>query len=137
MWILTDDNNHQHARRVHELEKTFGVTYELIEISNLGNLRNNHDSYIVYAGVIYVDDFFEDGRATEELLSTLKTYGYNGFADVYNQYHEGSMQIVAECVFENGGVSGVTILFGGTVEKCIRFIDNYIARCGGRELKAC
>ena len=137
MWILTDDDSYQHARRVKELEKTFGATYELIEIASLGNPFSKRDSCIVYASVVCVDDYFEDGRATDELLSILKTYGYNGFADVYQHYQEASKQIIAECVFESYKMNGAAILFGGTEEKCIKFIDNYITRCGGREQKAC
>ena len=115
-WILTDDESCQYARSA-----GLNGEYELIE---MGMVDPEKERYAVYTNTVSTREYI-DGRP-EELDEILRTYSYNGFADVLNQYGATAMQIIAECIFEYYNIREGQTLFKGSRKECERFIKEFV-----------
>lgn len=116
-WILTDPDSCQYVRKLSEFE------FELIEMSLIAH---EPDIYQVYTDVVSVYDYLTNSRtATNDILNS---FGYNGLDEVVSRYGEEGSQVIAECIFEFYGSYYANILFEGTEDECIEFINEYVQK---------
>ena len=116
-WIMTDNDSMQHAKKLSDSK------FELVE---MGLANPVQKTYQVYTATIDVSKY--TGAKLLELLTILGSYSYTSVIDVKERYGEAANQIIAECIFEYYGTSDAEILFEGSEDDCVGFIENFVAQ---------
>jgi len=134
MWILSDDDSYQHVIRVEGMPSGYGDVFKLVEVADISSITGRSGSCVVVSGLVCLGDYLEDGfgddETMNELNSILATYGYCNVDDVKTQYGDQATQIIAECVFETGGLMKNAIIFAGTKAECVGFINKSLISTG-------
>ena len=116
LWIQTDDATGQHVQAI----AGEPGAYWFIDTVGLGEAR-----YAVVIDEVRVSE--QDLESTEFIREYLHPYDYTGGIELHQIYGNDALRIAAECVFETNAYSG-QILFEGTLEECLRYIDAYVRR---------
>jgi hypothetical protein len=124
-WTLTDDDSQQYVRPTDNEDE-----FDLIQMSLI---NPETEEFIVYFSNIDVMSILEQERPA--ICEILQSYGYGENDDsedapinaVIGIYNDNASQIIAECYFEYYNTfEADEILFKGSEQECIDFIQNWI-----------
>ena len=87
--------------------------------------------YEVFFDELCVDDYLDSMR--NELSMILSSDGYGDDEEdcaeiierMMKEYGDGVFQVVCECIFEYYGSFQAEVLFTGSEQDCIKFVENY------------
>ena len=112
-WILTDDDSHQHVRKIDD------HTFKLIEI---GLTDPDKQLFQVYTDTVCLSDYPEG-----EVGQIIRFFGYDSLDHVQKEYGDRANQIIAECIFEHyGSFAAEPLATGLPFEQARSFIEDYI-----------
>lgn len=124
-WICTDSDSQQYVRSTDNEDE-----FDLVEMSLISPKTKE---YIVYYSNIDTMSILEQERPA--ICDILQSYGYGcddssedaPINEVVKEYGDEASQIIAECYFEYYNIyEADEILFKGSKEECIAFIQNWI-----------
>ncbi|MDL2206544.1 hypothetical protein LJC33_06530 [Eubacteriales bacterium OttesenSCG-928-N13] len=115
-WVLTDDASGQHIRRLSDKQAIFSV------IDTIPSTEDG-ECTVVNATVAIHDEDVQD----EDFVQTyLAPFGYASFEEIQEQYGAQAMQIVAECFFETVASEQGRVLYRGSEDACIDYINRNV-----------
>lgn len=114
-WILTDDRTGQHVRHKPQKVDVFHI---------IDSVCCGEDEYAVVYGAYVL--YEEDPLDPDFVDAYLKPFGYASFAQIEDAYGDAAKQIVAECVFETKPFQFGRILYRGTQEECLAYIEKFV-----------
>ena len=132
-WVCVDADSCQYVKCSFKSEE--GGEYNHYKLIQMDLINPDTQEYEVYFDVLCVDDYLESMR--EELSMILSSYGYGDddkeeyedCAEIIERmikyYGDDTFQIVCECIFEYYGSFQAEVLFTGSEQDCIKFIENY------------
>ena len=108
-----------------------GGEYNHYKLIQMDLINPDTKEYKVYFDTLCVDDYLESMRG--ELSMILASYGYGEDEDdcveiierMMKEYGDDVFQVVCECIFEYYGSFQAEVLFTGSEQDCIKFIENY------------
>ena len=128
-WVCVDADSCQYVKCSFKSDEGGEYNhYKLIEMS----LRNpDIKEYKVYFDELCVEDYLDFMRS--ELSMILASYGYGEDEEdcaeiierMMEEYGDDVFQVVCECIFEYYGSFQAEVLFIGSEQDCIKFIENY------------
>lgn len=128
-WVCVDADSCQYVKCSFKSEEGGGYNhYKLIQMDLI---NPDTQEYEVYFDTICVEDYLDSMRG--ELSLILSSYGYGDSEEdcteiierMMEEYEDDVFQVVCECIFEWYGSFQAEVLFTGSEQDCIKFIENY------------
>ena len=129
-WVCVDADSCQYVKCSFKSEEGGGYNhYKLIQMDLI---NPDTKKYEVYFDTLCVDDYLDYMRS--ELSIILASYGYSDDDEedcaeiierMMEEYGDDVFQVVCECIFEYYGSFQAEVLFTGSEQDCIKFIENY------------
>ena len=128
-WKLTDSQPMQYVKCSFKSDE--GGEYNHYKLIQMDLINPDTKEYDVFVDTLCVDDYLESMRG--ELSMILASYGYGEDEDdcaeiierMMEEYGNDVFQVVCECIFEYYGSFQAEVLFIGSEQDCIKFIENY------------
>ena len=132
-WVCVDADSYQYVKCSFKSEE--GGEYNHYKLIQMDLINPDTQEYEVFFDELCVDDYLDSMRS--ELLMILSSYGYGDddkeeyedCAEIIERmikyYGEDTFQIICECIFEYYGSFQAEVLFTGSEQDCIKFIENY------------
>ena len=108
-----------------------GGEYNHYKLIQMDLINPDTKEYKVFVDTLCVDDYLESMRG--ELSIILASYGYGDDEEdcaeiierMMEEYGDDVFQVVCECIFEYYDNFQAEVLFTGSEQDCIKFIENY------------
>ena len=128
-WVCVDADSCQYVKCSFKSDE--GGEYNHYKLIQMDLINPDTQEYEVYFDTICVEDYLDSMRG--ELSLILSSYGYgDGEEDcteiierMMEEYEDDVFQVVCECIFEWYGNFQAEVLFTGSEQDCIKFIENY------------
>ena len=129
-WKITDSQPIQYVKCSFKSEEGGEYNhYKLIEMCDVADPRKKE--YDVFVDTLCVNDYLDSMRG--ELSMILASYGYGEDEEdcaeiierMMEEYGDDVFQVVCECIFEYYDNFQAEVLFTGSEQDCIKFIENY------------
>ena len=128
-WVCVDADSCQYVKCSFKSEE--GGEYNHYKLIQMDLINPDIQEYEVYFDTLCVEDYFDSMRT--ELSLILSSYGYGDSEEdcteiierMMKEYEDDVFQVVCECIFEWYGSFQAEVLFTGSEQDCIKFIENY------------
>ena len=128
-WVCVDADSCQYVKCSFKSEE--GGEYNHYKLIQMDLINLDTKKYEVYFDTLCVDDYLDYMRS--ELSIILASYGYGDSEEdcteiierMMEEYGDDVFQVVCECIFEYYGSFQAEVLFTGSEQDCIKFIENY------------
>ena len=128
-WVCFDADSCQYVKCSFKSDE--GGEYNHYKLIQMDLINPDTKEYKVYFDALWVDDYLESMRG--ELSIILASYGYGDDEEdcaeiiehMMEEYGDDVFQVVCECIFEYYGSFQAEVLFTGSEQDCIKFIENY------------
>ena len=128
-WKLTDSQPMQYVKCSFKSEE--GGEYNHYKLIEMGLRNPEIKEYEVFFDELCVNDYLDYMRT--ELSMILSSYGYGDDEEdcseiierMMEDYGDDVFQVVCECIFEWYESFQAEVLFTGSEQDCIKFIENY------------
>ena len=128
-WVCVDADSCQYVKCSFKSEK--GGEYNHYKLIQMDLINPDTQEYEVYFDTLCVEDYLDSMRS--ELSLILSSYGYGDSEEdcteiierMMKEYEDDVFQVVCECIFEWYGSFQAEVLFTGSEQDCIKFIENY------------
>ena len=128
-WVCVDTDFCQYVKCSFKSEE--GGEYNHYKLIQMDLINPDTQKYEVYFDTICVEDYLDSMRS--ELSLILSSYGYGDSEEdcteiierMMEEYEDNVFQVVCECIFEWYGSFQAEVLFTGSEQDCIKFIENY------------
>lgn len=128
-WVCVDADSCQYVKCSFKSEE--GGEYNHYKLIQMDLINPDTQEYEVYFDTICVEDYLDSMRG--ELSLILSSYGYGDSEEdcteiierMMKEYEDDVFQVVCECIFEWYGSFQAEVLFTGSEQDCIKFIENY------------
>lgn len=128
-WVCVDADSCQYVKCSFKSEE--GGEYNHYKLIQMDLINPDTQEYEVYFDTICVGDYLDSMRG--ELSLILSSYGYGDSEEdcteiierMMEEYEDDVFQVVCECIFEWYGSFQAEVLFTGSEQDCIKFIENY------------
>ena len=129
-WVCVDADSCQYVKCSFKSEE--GGEYNHYKLIQMDLINPDTKKYEVYFDTLCVDDYLDYMRS--ELSIILASYGYSDDDEedcaeiierMMEEYGDDVFQVVCECIFEYYGSFQAEVLFIGSEQDCIKFIENY------------
>ena len=128
-WVYVDADSCQYAKCSFKSEE--GGEYNHYKLIQMDLINPDTKKYEVYFDALCVEDYLDSMRG--ELSMILSSYGYGDSEEdcaeiierMMEEYEDDVFQVVCECIFEWYGSFQAEVLFTGSEQDCIKFIENY------------
>ena len=128
-WVCVDADSCQYVKCSFKSEE--GGEYNHYKLIQIDLINPDTQEYEVYFDTICVEDYLDSMRG--ELSLILSSYGYGDSEEdcteiierMMEEYEDDVFQVVCECIFEWYGSFQAEVLFTGSEQDCIKFIENY------------
>ena len=128
-WVCVDADSCQYVKCSFKSEE--GGEYNHYKLIQMDLINLDTKKYEVYFDTLCVDDYLDYMRS--ELSIILASYGYSDDEEdcaeiierMMEEYGDDVFQVVCECIFEYYGSFQAEVLFTGSEQDCIKFIENY------------
>lgn len=128
-WFCVDADSYQYVKCSFKSEE--GGEYNHYKLIQMDLINPDTKKYEVYFDTLCVDDYLDYMRS--ELSIILASYGYGDDEEdcaeiierMMEEYGDDVFQVVCECIFEYYGSFQAEVLFTGSEQDCIKFIENY------------
>ena len=128
-WVCVDADSCQYVKCSFKSEE--GGEYNHYKLIQMDLINPDTQEYEVYFDTICVEDYLDSMRG--ELSLILSSYGYGDSEEdctgiierMMEEYEDDVFQVVCECIFEWYGSFQAEVLFTGSEQDCIKFIENY------------
>ena len=129
-WVCVDADSCQYVKCSFKSEE--GGEYNHYKLIQMDLINPDTKKYEVYFDTLCVDDYLDYMRS--ELSIILASYGYSDDDEedcaeiierMMEEYGDDVFQVVCECIFEYYGSYQAEVLFTGSEQDCIKFIENY------------
>lgn len=128
-WVCVDADSCQYVKCSFKSEE--GGEYNHYKLIQMDLINPDTQEYEVYFDTICVEDYLDSMRG--ELSLILSSYGYGDSEEdcteiierMMEEYEDDVFQVVCECIFEWYGSFRAEVLFTGSEQDCIKFIENY------------
>ena len=129
-WVCVDADSCQYVKCSFKSEE--GGEYNHYKLIQMDLINPDTKKYEVYFDTLCVDDYLDYMRS--ELSIILASYGYSDDDEedcaeiierMIEEYGDDVFQVVCECIFEYYGSFQAEVLFTGSEQDCIKFIENY------------
>ena len=129
-WVCVDADSYQYVKCSFKSEE--GGEYNHYKLIQMDLINPDTKKYEVYFDTLCVDDYLDYMRS--ELSIILASYGYSDDDEedcaeiierMMEEYGDDVFQVVCECIFEYYGSFQAEVLFTGSEQDCIKFIENY------------
>lgn len=129
-WVCVDADSCQYVKCSFKSEE--GGEYNHYKLIQMDLINPDTKKYEVYFDTLCVDDYLDYMRS--ELSIILASYGYSDDDEedcaeiierMMEEYGDDVFQVVCECIFEYYGSFQAEVLFTGSEQDCIKFIENY------------
>ena len=128
-WVCVDADSCQYVKCSFKSEE--GGEYNHYKLIQMDLINPDTQEYEVYFDTICVEDYLDYMRG--ELSLILSSYGYGDSEEdcteiierMMEEYEDDVFQVVCECIFEWYGSFQAEVLFTGSEQDCIKFIENY------------
>ena len=129
-WVCVDADSCQYVKCSFKSEE--GGEYNHYKLIQMDLINPDTKKYEVYFDTLCVDDYLDYMRS--ELSIILASYGYSDDDEedcaeiierMMEEYGNDVFQVVCECIFEYYGSFQAEVLFTGSEQDCIKFIENY------------
>ena len=128
-WVCVDADSCQYVKC--SLKSEEGGEYNHYKLIQMDLINPDTQEYEVYFDTICVEDYLDSMRG--ELSLILSSYGYGDSEEdcteiierMTKEYEDDVFQVVCECIFEWYGSFQAEVLFIGSEQDCIKFIENY------------
>ena len=129
-WVCVDADSCQYVKCSFKSEE--GGEYNHYKLIQMDLINPDTKEYEVYFDTLCVDDYLDYMRS--ELSIILASYGYSDDDEedcaeiierMMEEYGDDVFQVVCECIFEYYGSFQAEVLFTGSEQDCIKFIENY------------
>ena len=128
-WVCVDADSCQYVKCSFKSEE--GGEYNHYKLIHMDLINPDIQEYEVYFDTICVEDYLDSMRG--ELSLILSSYGYGDSEEdcteiierMMKEYEDDVFQVVCECIFEWYGSFQAEVLFTGSEQDCIKFIENY------------
>ena len=128
-WVCVDADSCQYVKCSFKSEE--GGEYNHYKLIQMDLINPDTKKYEVYFDTLCVDDYLDYMRS--ELSIILASYGYGDDEEdcaeiierMMEEYGDDVFQVVCECIFEYYGSFQAKVLFTGSEQDCIKFIENY------------
>ena len=129
-WVCVDADSCQYVKCSFKSEE--GGEYNHYKLIQIDLINPDTKKYEVYFDTLCVDDYLDYMRS--ELSIILASYGYSDDDEedcaeiierMMEEYGDDVFQVVCECIFEYYGSFQAEVLFIGSEQDCIKFIENY------------
>ena len=129
-WVCVDADSCQYVKCSFKSEE--GGEYNHYKLIQMDLINPDTKKYEVYFDTLCVDDYLDYMRS--ELSIILASYGYSDDDEkdcaeiierMMEEYGDDVFQVVCECIFEWYGSFQAEVLFTGSEQDCIKFIENY------------
>ena len=128
-WVYVDADSCQYVKCSFKSEE--GGEYNHYKLIQMDLINPDTQEHEVYFDAICVEDYLDFMRG--ELSLILSSYGYGDSEEdcteiierMIEEYEDDVFQVVCECIFEWYGSFQAEVLFTGSEQDCIKFIENY------------
>ena len=128
-WVCVDADSCQYVKCSFKSEE--GGEYNHYKLIQMDLINPDTQEYEVYFDTLCVEDYLDSMRG--ELSLILSSYGYGDSEEdcteiierMMEEYEDNVFQVVCECIFEWYGSFQAEVLFTGSEQDCIKFIENY------------
>ena len=128
-WVCVDADSCQYVKCSFKSDE--GGEYNHYKLIQMDLINPDTQEYEVYFDTICVEDYLDSMRG--ELSLILFSYGYGDSEEdcteiierMMEEYEDDVFQVVCECIFEWYGSFQAEVLFTGSEQDCIKFIENY------------
>ena len=128
-WEITDSQLMQYVKCSFKSDE--GGEYNHYKLIQMDLINPDTKEYEVYFDALCVEDYLDSMRG--ELSIILSSYGYGDSEEdcteiierMMEEYEDDVFQVVCECIFEYYGSLQAEVLFTGSEQDCIKFIENY------------
>ena len=128
-WVCVDADSCQYVKCSFKSDE--GGEYNHYKLIQMDLINPDTKKYEVYFDTLCVDDYLDYMRS--ELSIILASYGYGDDEEdcaeiierMMEEYEDDVFQVVCECIFEWYGNFQAEVLFTGSEQDCIKFIENY------------
>ena len=128
-WVCVDADSCQYVKCSFKSEE--GGEYNHYKLIQMDLINPDTQEYEVYFDTLCVEDYLDSMRG--ELSLILSSYGYGDSEEdcteiierMMEEYEDDVFQVVCECIFEYYGSFQAKVLFTGSEQDCIKFIENY------------
>ena len=128
-WVCVDADSCQYVKCSFKSEE--GGEYNHYKLIQMDLINPDTQEYEVYFDTFCVEDYLDSMRG--ELSLILSSYGYGDSEEdcteiierMMEEYEDDVFQVVCECIFEWYGSFQAEVLFTGSEQDCIKFIENY------------
>ena len=128
-WVCVDADSFQYVKC--SFKSNEGGEYNHYKLIQMDLINPDTKEYEVYFNALCVEDYLDSMRS--ELSMILSSYGYGEDEEDYaeiiermmEEYGDDVFQVVCECIFEYYGSFQAEVLFAGSEQECIKFIENY------------
>ena len=129
-WVCVDADSCQYVKCSFKSEE--GGEYNHYKLIQMDLINPDTKKYEVYFDTLCVDDYLDYMRS--ELSIILASYGYSDDDEedcaeiierMMEEYGDDVFQVVCECIFEYYDSFQAEVLFTGSEQDCIKFIENY------------
>ena len=129
-WVCVDADSCQYVKCSFKSEE--GGEYNHYKLIQMDLINPDTKKYEVYFDTLCVDDYLDYMRS--ELSIILASYGCSDDDEedcaeiierMMEEYGDDVFQVVCECIFEYYGSFQAEVLFTGSEQDCIKFIENY------------
>ena len=128
-WVCVDADSCQYVKCSFKSEEE--GEYNHYKLIQMDLINPDTQEYEVYFDTICVEDYLDSMRS--ELSMVLSSYGYGEDEEdcteiverMMEEYRDDVFQVVRECIFEYYGSFQAEVLFTGSEQDCIKFIENY------------
>ena len=128
-WVCVDADSCQYVKCSFKSEE--GGEYNHYKLIQMDLINPDTQEYEIYTDALCVEDYLDSMRG--ELSIILSSYGYGDSEEdcaeiierMMEEYGDDVFQVVCECIFEYHGSYQAEVLFTGSEQDCIKFIENY------------
>ena len=128
-WVCVDADSCQYVKCSFKSDEV--GEYNHYKLIQMDLINPDTKKYEVYFDTLCVDDYLDYMRS--ELSIILASYGYGDDEEdcaeiierMMEEYGDDVFQVVCECIFEYYGSFQAEVLFTGSEQDCIKFIENY------------
>ena len=128
-WVCVDADSCQYVKCSFKSEE--GGEYNHYKLIQMDLINPDTKEYEVYFDALCIEDYLDSMRS--ELSIILASYGYGDDEEdcveiierMMKEYGDDVFQVVCECIFEWYGSFQAEVLFTGSEQGCIKFIENY------------
>ena len=128
-WVCVDADSCQYVKCSFKSEE--GGEYNHYKLIQMDLINPDTKKYEVYFDTLCVNDYLDYMRS--ELSLILSSYGYGDSEEdcteiierMMEEYGDDVFQVVCECIFEYYDNFQAEVLFTGSEQDCIKFIEKY------------